>query len=70
MIIDRNPNDFYSPKLNTAQEWYKTIKRQLLLAIETCKEYKNVLLVYHEPIIVSIEHKNNTINAFNASDLV
>jgi hypothetical protein len=40
---------FYSRKLNTAQKRYKTTERdrELLSAIETCKEYKNILLGYH-----------------------
>jgi hypothetical protein len=40
---------FYSRKLQTAQKRYTTIERgrELLSAIEICKEYKNILLVYH-----------------------
>jgi hypothetical protein len=38
------------------------------LAIETCKEYKNILLGY--PIIVFTDHKNNTFNGLKASDPV
>jgi hypothetical protein len=40
---------FYSQKLNIAQKRYKTTEKQteLLSAIETCKEYKNILLGYH-----------------------
>jgi hypothetical protein len=39
---------FYSRKLNTAQKRYTTTERnrELLSAIETCKEYKNILLGY------------------------
>jgi hypothetical protein len=40
----------------------------LLSATETCKEYKNILLVY--PIIVFTEHENNTFNGLKASDRV
>jgi hypothetical protein len=40
----------------------------LLSAIETCKEYKNILLGY--PIIVFKDHKNNTFNGLKASDRV
>jgi hypothetical protein len=42
---DRNPIAFYSQKLNTAQKRYTTTERdrELLSAIETCKEYKNIL---------------------------
>jgi hypothetical protein len=42
----------------------------LLSAIETCKEYKNILLGYHKPIIVFTDHKNNTFNGLKASDRV
>jgi hypothetical protein len=38
----------------------------LLSAIETCKEYKNIVLVY--PIIVFTDHKNSTFNYLKASD--
>jgi hypothetical protein len=40
----------------------------LLSAIETCKEYKNILLGYHSPIIVFTDHKNDTFNGLKASD--
>jgi hypothetical protein len=40
----------------------------MLSAIETCKEYKNILLGY--PIIVFTDHKNNTFNDLKASDRV
>jgi hypothetical protein len=55
---------FYSRKLNTAQKRYTITERnrELLSAIETCKEYKNILFVCHEPIIVFTDHKNNTFN--------
>jgi hypothetical protein len=44
--------------------------RELLSAIETCKEYKNILLGYHSPIIVFTDHMNNTFNSLKASDHV
>jgi hypothetical protein len=40
----------------------------LLSAIETCKQYKNILLGY--PIIVFTDHKNNTFNGLKASDRI
>jgi hypothetical protein len=40
----------------------------LLSAIETCKEYKKILLGY--PIIVFTDHKNNFFNGLKASDQV
>jgi hypothetical protein len=42
----------------------------LLSAIETCKEYKNILLDYHLPNIVFTDHKNNTFNGLKAYDRV
>jgi hypothetical protein len=63
------PIAFYSRNLNTAQKRYTTTEREreLLSAIETCKEYKNILLGYHWPIIVFIDHKNNTFNGLKAN---
>jgi hypothetical protein len=40
----------------------------LFSAIETCKEYKNILSGY--PIIVLTDHTNNTFNGLKASDRV
>jgi hypothetical protein len=42
----------------------------LLSDIQTCKEYKNILLGYHEPIIVFTDHKNNNFNGLKASECV
>jgi hypothetical protein len=69
---DEKPIAFYSRKLNTSKKRYTTIERkqELLSTIETCKEYKNILLGYHERIIVFTDHKNNTFNGFKASDHV
>jgi hypothetical protein len=68
IMQDRKPVAFYSRKLNTAQKRYTTTERyrELLSAIETCKEYKNIRLDY--PIIVFTDHKNNTVNGLKASD--
>jgi hypothetical protein len=67
---DKKPTAFYSQNLNTAQKRYTTTERQIemLSAIKTCKEYKNILLGY--PIIVFTNHKNNTFNGLKASDRV
>jgi hypothetical protein len=72
IIQGKKPIAFYSQKLITAQKWYTTTERgrELLTAIETCKEYKNILLVYQLPIIVFTDHKNNTFNGLKASDRV
>jgi hypothetical protein len=66
----KKPIAIYSRKLNTAQKRYTTTERdkELLSAIETCKEYKNILLGY--PIIFFTNHKNNTFNDLKASDHV
>jgi hypothetical protein len=72
IMQDKKPIAFYSRKLNTAQKRYTTTERgrELLSAIEICKEYKNILLGYHSPIIVFTDHKNNTFNDLKASDRV
>jgi hypothetical protein len=71
---DKKPIAFYSQKLNTSQKRYTTTERkqELLSSNEICKEYKNILLGYHQPIIVFKDHKNNTFNGLkaNASDRV
>jgi hypothetical protein len=53
----------YSSKKYTPTEIY----RELLSSIETCKEYKNILLGYHVSIIVFTYHKNNTFNGLKAN---
>jgi hypothetical protein len=52
IMQDKKLIAFYSRNPNTAQKRYTTIERirELLSAIETYKEYKNILLGY--PIIV------------------
>jgi hypothetical protein len=69
-IKAKQPIDFYSRKLNTVQKRCTTTERyrELLSAIETCKQYKNILLGYHYSIIVFTDHKNNTFNDLKASD--
>jgi hypothetical protein len=48
IMQDKKSIAFHSRKLNTAQKRYTTTERdrELLSAIETCKEYKNILLGY------------------------
>jgi hypothetical protein len=76
IMQDRKPIAFYSRKLNTAKKRYTTTEtdrqtdRELLSSIDTSKEYKNILLGYHEPIIVFTENKNDTSNGLKASDRV
>jgi hypothetical protein len=66
----KKPIAFYSRNLNVTQKWYTTIERnrELLSAIKTYKEYKNILSGYHLPIIVFINNENNTFNVLKASD--
>jgi RNase H-like domain found in reverse transcriptase len=68
VMQDKKPLTFYSRKLNTAQRRYTTTEYDLLSTIETCTEYKNMLLVY--AILVFTDHKNNTFNGSRASDRV
>jgi hypothetical protein len=44
IMQDKKPIAFYSRKLNTAQKRYISTERELLSAIKTCEEYKNILL--------------------------
>jgi hypothetical protein len=59
-------------KLNITQQQCTSTEREEELSsnIETCKEFKNILLGYHQPIIVFTDHKNNTLNEFKLSDCV
>jgi RNase H-like domain found in reverse transcriptase len=68
IMQDKKAIAFYSHKLNAAQKRYTTTERELLSTIETCKEYKNILLGY--PIIFYTDHKNNSFNGLKASDPV
>jgi hypothetical protein len=72
IMQDKKPIAFYSRNINTAQKRYTTTERyrELLSAMETCKEFKNILLGYHQSIIVFTDHKNNTFNGLKASDRV
>jgi hypothetical protein len=47
---------------NTAQFLYTTTEKEFLSSIETCKEYKNILLSYHVSITVLTEYANYTFN--------
>jgi RNase H-like domain found in reverse transcriptase/Integrase zinc binding domain len=68
IMQDKKALAIYSPKLNTSQRRYTTTERELLSTIETCKEYKNILLGY--PVIVFTDHKYNTFNGLKAQDCV
>jgi hypothetical protein len=69
---DKKPIAFYSQKLNTTQNLYTTTgsNRELLSAIETCKECKDIQVGYHQSIIVYTDYKNNTFNGLKASDRI
>jgi RNase H-like domain found in reverse transcriptase len=68
VIQDKTPITFCSRKLNAAQRRYTTTEHELLSTIETCTEYKNILLGY--PIIVYTVHKNCIFNGLKPSDCV
>jgi hypothetical protein len=75
IMQDRNAIAFYSQKINTSQKRYTTTKKKQRVVIsywnlQGWKEYKNILLCYHAPIIVFTDHKNNTFNGLKASDRV
>jgi hypothetical protein len=72
ILQDKKTKDLYTRKFNTSQKQYTTTERdrELLSSIETCKEYKNVLLDYHQPIIVFTYHKNNNFNGLKAPDRI
>jgi hypothetical protein len=53
---DDQPLAFYSRKLNGAQSRYTTGEQELLLIVETLKEYRNILLGHK--VIVHTDHKN------------
>jgi RNase H-like domain found in reverse transcriptase len=62
---DKKPIAFYSQKVNAAQKRYTTTECEMLSTIESCKEYKNIILDYL--IIVYTNHDNNTFNGLKAS---
>jgi hypothetical protein len=42
----KKPLAFYSRTLNAAQQRYTTTDSELLSTIETCKEYKNLYMIF------------------------
>ena len=50
------PIAFFSRKLNTAQQNYTTMEKELLWIVECCKEFCNILFGY--PLRVFSDHKN------------
>ena len=53
---DNKPLAFYSRKLNSAQRRYTTGEQELLLIVETLKEFRNIFL--GQQIIIHTDHKN------------
>jgi hypothetical protein len=60
---DNHPIAFYSRKLQLAQVRYTTTERELLLMIETLKEFQNIL--FGQQIVVHTDHQNLTHKKFN-----
>ena len=56
--------DFYSRKMNSAQQNYTTTEKELLFVVATLKEFRNTLLGHK--IMVYTDHKNITYKLFNA----
>ena len=62
------PIAFYSRRLTSAQEKYTTTERELLVIVETLKEFRNILL--GQKITVHTDHQNLTYKNFKALDRV
>jgi RNase H-like domain found in reverse transcriptase len=56
IMQEGSPLAFYSRKLNRAQKRYTTGEQELLLIVETLKEFGNILL--GQKVIVHTNHKN------------
>jgi hypothetical protein len=54
----------------TAQFLYTATEKEFLSAIETCKEYKNIMLSYYVSITVLTEQTNKTFNWLKSLDRV
>ena len=52
------PIAFYSRKLNPAQTRYTTTEQELLSIVETCKEFRTILM--GQQLIIHTDHKNLT----------
>ena len=56
IMQEGRPIAFYSRKMTQAQQGYTVGERELLSCVETCKEFKNILLG-HE-LVIHTDHKN------------
>jgi hypothetical protein len=65
---DNCPIAFYSRKLQPAQVRYTTTERELLLILETLKEFQNILL--GQQIVVHTDHQNLTHKNFNTERIL
>jgi hypothetical protein len=65
---DNHPIAFYSCKLQLAQVRYTTTERELLLIIETLKEFQNILL--GQQIVVHTDHQNLAHKDFNTEHIM
>ena len=69
-VISQNdmPIAFYSRKINSAQQNYTTMERELLAIVDTLKEYQNIL--YGQDIKIHTDHKNLTCVNFNTQRVI
>jgi hypothetical protein len=65
---ENHPITFYSRKLQPAQVQYTTTERELLLIVETLKEFQNTLL--GQQIVVYTNHQNPTHKNFNNEHII
>jgi RNase H-like domain found in reverse transcriptase len=58
ILQEGRPVAFYSRKLHPVQTCYTTTKQELLPKVETCKEFKNILL--GQQLVVYADNANLT----------
>ena len=56
---------FFSRKLSPAQTWYTTTEKELLVIVETLKEFKKILLGHQQRVFT--DHKNLIYKTQNSS---